>query len=73
MRAPESSLNTPLFEYTLMPTHMMSLFHPRELQDWEKDDGYGFMKVRRPSALPWFSHARLTDQLAGCLRTRAAR
>eukprot|EP01045_Picozoa_sp_COSAG04_P013408 COSAG04_NODE_950_length_9211_cov_69.923068_7_plen_62_part_00 len=61
MRAPESSLNTPLFEYTLMPTHMMSLFHPRELQDWEKDDGYGFMKVRRPSALLALVFTRTTD------------
>ena len=61
MRAPESSLNTPLFEYTLMPTHMMSLFHPRELQDWEKDDGYGFMKVRRPSAFLALVFTRTTD------------
>jgi hypothetical protein len=44
MRAPRAAENSPLFEYTLMPTHMMSRFDVSELQDWERDDGYGFMK-----------------------------
>ena len=44
MRAPRAAENSPLFEYTLMPTHMMSRFDVSELQDWECDDGYGFMK-----------------------------
>jgi hypothetical protein len=32
--------NTPLNEYTLMPTHLNALFSVDELQEWEKDDGY---------------------------------
>ncbi len=44
MRAHATDDNTPLYDYTLMPTHMRSLFAPRELQNWEKVEGFGFMK-----------------------------
>ncbi len=35
MRGPLSSDNTPLFEYTLMPTHMKHIFSPEELHGME--------------------------------------
>ncbi|MCB1646073.1 MAG: sulfatase [Pseudomonadales bacterium] len=44
MRAHTTEDNTPLFDYTLMPTHMRSRFSPRELQNWEKHPGFSFMK-----------------------------
>ena len=46
MRAPMTADNSPLFEYTLMPVHMQSMFSVKELQQWEPDNGseYGFMK-----------------------------
>ncbi|MEM7016645.1 MAG: sulfatase [Pseudomonadota bacterium] len=44
MRAHITDDNTPLHDYTLMPTHMRSLFSPRELQKWEKVEGFSFMK-----------------------------
>jgi arylsulfatase A-like enzyme len=33
MRGPASNANEPLYEYTLMPTHMRNLFSPEELRD----------------------------------------
>ena len=36
MRGPVNDDNRPLYDYTLMPTHLKSLFHPSELQKWEK-------------------------------------
>jgi arylsulfatase A-like enzyme len=36
--------NTPLYDYTVMPTHMNRLFSPRELQKWEKADPFSFTK-----------------------------
>jgi hypothetical protein len=36
--------NAPLFEYTLMPTHMASLFSPDELQQWEQIAPFSFSK-----------------------------
>jgi arylsulfatase A-like enzyme len=33
MRGPGSPQNEPLYEYTLMPTHMRSMFSPQELRD----------------------------------------
>jgi hypothetical protein len=44
MRANTTEDNQPLFDYTLMPTHMKNRFTPRELQKWEKVAGFGFMK-----------------------------
>lgn len=44
MRAHTTEDNTPLNDYTLMPTHMRSLFSPRELQQWNKVTGFGFTK-----------------------------
>jgi hypothetical protein len=36
--------NTPLYEYTVMPTHMASRFTPEELQAWEVSPGFSFTK-----------------------------
>jgi arylsulfatase A-like enzyme len=44
MRAPEQAANTPLYEYTLMPTHMRSRFHHLELQQIELADPFSFTK-----------------------------
>ncbi len=44
MRAHQTDDNTPLYDYTLMPTHMRSLFSVRELQSWEKYEGFSFLK-----------------------------
>ena len=37
--------------YTLMPVHMQSMFHVKELAEWEKDDGssYGAHRDYPPS------------------------
>ncbi len=56
MRAPVHPENTPLYEYTLMPTHMRGLFHVDELQDIQLADPFPFtkgcrtMKIRAKSS-----------------------
>jgi hypothetical protein len=54
--------NSPLFEYTLMPTHMKSLFSVRELSSWEKFEDFSFTKacpvMQIPSRTPRFMLAR---------------
>ena len=44
MRAPVTPANTPLEEYTLMPTHMRSRFGVHELRDVELADPFPFTK-----------------------------
>ncbi|MEU3618794.1 MULTISPECIES: sulfatase [unclassified Streptomyces] len=44
MRAPASVDNAPLFEHTLMPTHMKGRFTPDELADIELADPFSFTK-----------------------------
>ena len=44
MRAPKARENTPLFEYTLMPTHMRAMFSPSELQNIELAEPFEFTK-----------------------------
>jgi beta-glucosidase len=44
MRAPVSPDNEPLFEYTLMPTHMRSMFGVQELQDIQLEEPFTFTK-----------------------------
>ncbi len=44
MRAPQGEENGPLFEYTLMPTHMRTLFDPSELQEIELSTPFDFTK-----------------------------
>ena len=52
MRANTTEDNTPLYDYTLMPTHMKNRFRPRELQEWEKVEGFGFMKGCKVMQIP---------------------
>lgn len=44
MRAPVTSKNEPLYEYTLMPTHMRQPFSPEELQNIEIQQPFPFTK-----------------------------
>jgi len=44
MRAPENPNNTPLFDYTLMPTHMRRTFGPEELQNIQLAEPFAFTK-----------------------------
>ncbi|MFP4380672.1 MAG: sulfatase [Candidatus Sumerlaeia bacterium] len=44
MRAPVSSDNTPLYNYTLMPTHMNRMFGVNELQEIEMAPPFSFTK-----------------------------
>jgi len=44
MRGPVKEENTPLFEYTLMPTHMARMFGAYELQDIALRDPFSFTK-----------------------------
>jgi arylsulfatase A-like enzyme len=44
MRAPADSSNQPLYNYTLMPTHMRNLFSVEELQDLELAEPFSFTK-----------------------------
>lgn len=44
MRAPNNVRNQPLFEYTLMPTHMRQMFKPEELQDIGLAEPFDFTK-----------------------------
>jgi arylsulfatase A-like enzyme len=61
MRAPTSAENKPLYEYTLMPTHMRNMFGVDELQDIELAEPFHFTKgcrtmkieARRPWADPY--------------------
>jgi hypothetical protein len=56
MRAPVSPSNTPLFEYTLMPTHMRDFFSIDELQELELAEPFNFtkgLKTMKTPALPW--------------------
>ena len=52
MRAPVTEDNTPLFEYTLMPTHMNKMFSTKELQQWEKAEAFSFMKGCQVMQIP---------------------
>ncbi len=44
MRGPQNPDNSPLYEYTLMPTHIKSLFSVEELQDIELAPPFSFSK-----------------------------
>jgi arylsulfatase A-like enzyme len=44
MRPAANETNTPLYEYTVMPTHMASLFDVSELQNWEQAPPFSFTK-----------------------------
>lgn len=44
MRGPASADNTPLYDYTLMPTHMREMFRVEELQDIRLAEPFSFTK-----------------------------
>jgi arylsulfatase A-like enzyme len=52
MRAAVDPSNSPLEEYTLMPTHMRSRFGVDELRDWEPADPMPFTKGLRTMRMP---------------------
>jgi arylsulfatase A-like enzyme len=56
MRAPVREENGPLYNYTLMPTHMRSMFGVDELQSVELAEPFSFTKgcrTLRTAARPW--------------------
>ncbi len=56
MRAPETAENSPLYDYTLMPTHMRHTFDVKELQDIRLAEPFPFTKGCRTmqiAARPW--------------------
>jgi arylsulfatase A-like enzyme len=52
MRAPANAENTPLFEYTLMPTHMRGWFSIAELHDVTLAEPFAFTKGLRTLKVP---------------------
>lgn len=52
MRAPAAPDNSPLEEYTLMPTHMRSRFDPAELSDMQLAEPFSFTKGLRTLRTP---------------------
>ena len=59
MRAPQAPDNSPLYEYTLMPTHMRSRFAPEELRTLALAEPFSFTKgcsVMKIKARPDMSH-----------------
>ena len=68
MRAPVQPSNEPLYDYTLMPTHMNNLFQVNELQDIELAEPFSFtqncrtMKIAaRPMVNPYVYGSMLFD------------
>ena len=47
MRAADDATNSPLEEFTLMPTRMRSRFSPAELAEWQPAEPFGFTKELR--------------------------
>ncbi|MEM7127283.1 MAG: sulfatase [Chloroflexota bacterium] len=69
MRAPVKPDNTPVYDYTLMPTHMRHRFEPSELQDIQLQEPFNFtkgcrtMKVAGRSHVPAHSYGTLLFDL----------
>ncbi|MFI7063117.1 sulfatase [Kribbella sp. NPDC050124] len=68
MRACADPTNTPLYDYTLMPTHMRARFSPQELHHASLVPGFSFTKgapvLRMPSQAlgnPWWHGSLLFD------------
>ncbi len=60
MRSCQATDNTPLYEYTLMPTHMRKLFAPEELQAVELSTPFTFTKdcpTLKIASRPWLNPA----------------
>ncbi|MCB9151419.1 MAG: sulfatase [Caldilineaceae bacterium] len=52
MRAPASQENAPLYQYTLMPTHMRKFFEPELFADFEVAGPFRFTKGAKVMQLP---------------------
>ena len=52
MRGPATEMNSPLFEYTHMPTHMRGAFRVEELQDISLAEPFSFTKGCRTMKIP---------------------
>lgn len=52
MRAPAEPSNHPVFEYTLMPTHMRARFSPEEMQNLELAGPFSFTKGCKVLKIP---------------------
>ena len=52
MRAPAGETNAPLYEYTLMPTHMRRAFGVKEFEGMELAEPFGFTKGVRTMKIP---------------------
>lgn len=65
LRAPQSDANRPLFDYTLMPTHMRSRFGVAELHDATLADPFTFTKGCATLKIP--VHSGLNPAIFGSL------
>ncbi|GAA0399822.1 sulfatase [Paenibacillus motobuensis] len=67
MRGPMSPDNGPLYEYTLMPTHMKNMYLPNELQNMELQEPFSFTKncqtLKVPVGFQWFNVYRFGTKL----------
>ncbi|MBB6634915.1 sulfatase [Cohnella thailandensis] len=59
MRAAASPDNRPLYDYTLMPTHMRSRFRPEELRDAELSEPFSFTKGTKLLRIPASTYGHL--------------
>lgn len=65
MRAPANEQNVPLYEYTLMPSHMRSIFSVAELQNIQLQDPFAFtrgcrtMKIARRMPIDFYRYGTL--------------
>lgn len=60
LRAPRD-VEEPLYEYTLMPTHMMQFFSPQELATMQRHDGFLFTKGLPVMQIQTSSQSRCTE------------
>jgi hypothetical protein len=47
MRGPKLANNSPLYQYTLMPTRMRGFMGQEEMESWEQHDGFNFTKGQK--------------------------
>ncbi|MEZ4636868.1 MAG: hypothetical protein R2856_18255 [Caldilineaceae bacterium] len=59
--------NTPLYEYTVMPTHMNHIFTVGELQQWDQAPPFSFTKGCPVMKIPGASHVNRTAHAQGNL------
>lgn len=65
LRGPSSEENTPLYEHTLMPTHMRGSFAPGEFQDMELAPPFSFTKGCRLMRMPGRPKHGLSEAICG--------